>query len=105
MNGGKHFQRREEDFLCGHCNTPVTGDGYTNHCPQCLWSKHVDVYPGDRLEKCGGMMEPILLEYAGKEQKLTHQCVLCGYKKRNRVQEDDNLSMLIHLAKKIADTL
>ena len=23
-------------------------NGYTNHCSQCLWSKHVDINPGDR---------------------------------------------------------
>ncbi|MEK7158524.1 MAG: RNHCP domain-containing protein, partial [Patescibacteria group bacterium] len=42
------FQRRVEDFTCESCGAQVTGDGYTNHCPQCLVSKHVDVYPGDR---------------------------------------------------------
>ena len=26
----------------------MKGNGYTNHCPKCLWSKHVDINPGDR---------------------------------------------------------
>jgi len=59
---GKKFQRQKEDFVCGECGTTVSGTGYTNHCPQCLWSMHVDVNPGDRAAACGGMMEPKKVE-------------------------------------------
>ena len=55
----KMFQKNVEDFVCGNCGGEVVGNGYTNHCPKCLWSKHVDINPGDRAEKCGGMMKPI----------------------------------------------
>ena len=55
----KQFVRRREDFVCEHCGTKVVGDGYTNHCPKCLWSKHVDIMPGDRAEDCQGLMRPI----------------------------------------------
>jgi Zn finger protein HypA/HybF involved in hydrogenase expression len=48
------FKRTIEDFTCEHCGEQVTGNGFTNHCPQCLWSKHVDIDPGDRLALCGG---------------------------------------------------
>ena len=58
----KRFSRRTEDFTCEHCGTKVKGNGYTNHCPQCLYSKHVDINPGDRLSDCGGLMEPIDIE-------------------------------------------
>lgn len=44
----KHFTKTVEDFICAHCGTHVRGNGYTNHCPECLWSKHVDNNPGDR---------------------------------------------------------
>jgi len=55
-------------------------NGYTNHCSQCLWSKHVDINLGDRspellqlfcrlsnqpnprLAECQGMMEPVVVE-------------------------------------------
>ena len=42
------FTRKVEDFTCEHCGREVHGNGYTNHCPHCLHSKHVDVNPGDR---------------------------------------------------------
>ncbi|HYC79501.1 MAG TPA: RNHCP domain-containing protein, partial [Candidatus Binatia bacterium] len=55
----KLFQRTPENFVCENCGTKVSGNGYTNHCPNCLYSKHVDNNPGDRLNKCHGLMEPI----------------------------------------------
>jgi len=58
----KQFQKRKEDFTCGNCRLSVKGNGYTNHCPRCLWSLHVDVNPGDRSEVCRGMMRPIGVE-------------------------------------------
>ena len=54
--GGARFTRVVEDFTCGQCGAAVTGDGYTNHCPLCLWSRHVDINPGDRAAECGGLM-------------------------------------------------
>jgi hypothetical protein len=53
------FKKTKEDFVCEHCGKPVVGNGYTNHCPECLWSKHVDVNPGDRAATCLGLMEPV----------------------------------------------
>lgn len=50
----KKFQRQIEDFVCEKCGKEVKGDGYTDHCPRCLRSKHVDVNPGDRRSKCNG---------------------------------------------------
>ena len=61
----RKFQRKKEDFICENCNKKVKGDGYTNHCPACLWSKHVDINPGDRLAECKGMMKPIGLDKKG----------------------------------------
>ena len=58
----KLFQKTVEDFICEHCGNKVAGDGYTNHCPNCLWSKHVDVNPGDRAAICGGMMKAVKVE-------------------------------------------
>jgi Zn finger protein HypA/HybF involved in hydrogenase expression len=36
----KNFVRRKENFICEACGKKVTGDGYTDHCPACLWGKH-----------------------------------------------------------------
>jgi len=89
------FKRKIEDFVCGHCHVLVRGNGYTNHCPHCLWSRHVDIHPGDRAALCGGLMRPMSLELVGGEYIITHHCVDCGYEKRNRAAKDDELEKII----------
>lgn len=90
----KRFTRTKENFVCEQCGTEVRGNGYTNHCSQCLWSKHVDVNPGDRTEPCGGMMQPISLAKKKQKFSITHQCLRCGAERRNIVSEGDNLEQL-----------
>src|SRR3990167_4839651 len=68
----KKFQRKIEDFVCENCGCGVKGDGYTNHCPKCLWGKHVDVNPGDREEECGGMMKPIRSFFKRGDSVIVH---------------------------------
>lgn len=96
------FKRTREDFVCGHCGTSVTGDGYTNHCTACLWSKHVDIEPGDRAAACSGLMEPIALEGSTPDYVITHRCVLCGYERRNKVQAADSSDAVLGLARRKA---
>ncbi len=93
----RKFQRRTENFVCENCGASVTGDGYTNHCPQCLWSKHVDIHPGDRAAQCKGLMEPVGALQKGSETILIHRCVVCHHIKRNRTAADDNFDLLIEL--------
>ena len=40
-----------EDFICENCGKDVEKSSYTarDHCPYCLYSKHVDINPGDNL--------------------------------------------------------
>ncbi len=84
------FQKKIEDFVCEHCGAAVKGNGFTNHCPHCLWSKHVDINPGDRLSPCGGMMMPFKLESDRGRFMLSNKCVLCHYIKRNRLEPEDD---------------
>src|SRR3954468_18806725 len=98
MTDGKRFQRRIEDFTCEHCKAKVVGTGYTNHCPECLWSKHVDIHPGDRAEACGGMMEPVRIEVKNKEYTIIHRCVKCGIERPNKAVKEDNFQMLIQIS-------
>ena len=74
--------------------------GYTNHCPKCLWSKHVDVNPGDRNAQCGGMMEPIAIEGASSEYAIVHRCVRCGMERKNKADTLDSIEAIIAIAKK-----
>jgi hypothetical protein len=73
----------------------VHGDGYTNHCPGCLWSRHVDVHPGDRAAACRALMEPVALLYERGSFVLVHRCVACGHQRRNRTGAGDDLSVLL----------
>lgn len=91
------FTRKIEDFVCEHCGASVAGNGYTNHCPECLWSKHVDVYPGDRAEECKGMMEPIGQEIASGQHDILYRCVKCKMERRNKVAKADNRDILATL--------
>ncbi len=97
---GKKFVRRIEDFVCENCGRFVRGNGYTNHCPYCLWSKHVDIYPGDREESCHGMMEPIGVEIKKGEIRIIHKCKKCGKISINRKQENDNFELILELMKR-----
>ncbi len=99
----KKFQKTVEDFACQNCGREVVGSGYTNHCPHCLWSKHVDVYPGDRASECGGMMEPVGLENKKSEWSLIHKCLRCGHVKNNKASSQDDQDKIIELAKFVAN--
>ena len=93
----KRFTKRIEDFVCENCGFKVIGNGYTNHCPKCLYSKHVDINPGDRLEKCGGLMKPVSIEGSTGHYKIMHSCIKCGYKKINKVQDIDSIDSITGL--------
>ena len=96
----KKFQRTIEDFTCEHCQARVKGNGYTNHCPRCLWSKHVDVHPGDRASECGGMMKPVGIELKGQDYIILHRCEKCGHEKRNISAPEDDFEDILKLAPK-----
>jgi hypothetical protein len=92
------FTRTTEDFVCEKCSTKVEGNGYTNHCPNCLWSKHVDIFPGDRKAECGGMMKPIGIIKKGSEYTILHKCTVCGFEKPNKAVKNDNFQMIVQVS-------
>jgi hypothetical protein len=98
----KRFARNVEDFVCAKCGTDVTGDGYTNHCPKCLWSLHVDVNPGDRAEDCGGLMRPVGVEEKGGKRALLHRCEKCGAERRCKTSPHDDAQAIYALARDAA---
>lgn len=92
-----------ESFKCGHCKTfvgPTVGGGrHRNHCPLCLYSRHVDdARMGDRASGCGSLMAPIgrFLRPKGEEVVL-HRCLGCGFERHNRVAADDNALLVLQL--------
>lgn len=99
------------DFHCGHCNAPVSsarsfsGVHNRNHCPYCLWSRHLDLYDaGDRLSACKAPMQPIGLttkrsrnKYGSKngELMLVHLCTSCEHISINRIAADDDADTIM----------
>jgi hypothetical protein len=94
------FKRKIEDFVCENCGTSVAGNGFTNHCPKCLYSKHVDIFPGDRAENCDGLMKPIAAEENGGEWSITHHCLKCSKEQKNKVSKEDNFEKIIEISVK-----
>ncbi len=92
------FIKTPENFVCEKCGTEVLGDGYTNHCPNCLWSKHVDIDPGDRESICFGMMEPISVTKKGEEYIILHKCTVCGLEKPNKSVKTDNFDTIVKIS-------
>lgn len=97
------FTKIDEKFICENCGGKVTPLGYTcrNHCPKCLYSKHVDVNPGDRQEECHGLLKPIGLEINNRKgYVIIFRCNKCGVIRKNKAAEDDNMELLIKLSAK-----
>jgi hypothetical protein len=99
-HGGNSFT----SFRCQRCRLDVPADApgsrYRNHCPNCLWSRHLDDdTPGDRASDCGSSMEPIAITVrGGGEWVLVHRCLACDEIHLNRSAGDDNPLLLLRLA-------
>jgi hypothetical protein len=91
-------------FRCGNCRLDVSyrapGTAHRNHCPNCLWSRHLDDdRPGDRAAECGSLMEPIAVTVRGDgEWALVHRCAGCDELHLNRTAADDNPLILLRVA-------
>ncbi len=96
----KVFTKNDSGFICGNCGKEVPPLGYSsrNHCPFCLYSRHLDVNPGDRASDCGGLMRPAaVVSHPKKGFVITHKCTLCGSERNNKMQSDDDTALLIKL--------
>jgi len=92
-----------EEFKCRRCHTfvgPTIGGGrHRNHCPRCLYSRHVDARrPGDRASECGALMAPAgRFDRPDGEPVIVHQCGGCGVVRHNRLAADDDIIALTRL--------
>lgn len=96
------FKVIDESFICENCGKDVPKLGYScrNHCPFCLHSKHVDIEPGDRLQDCHGVLEPVGIEKNKKGFVIIFRCKKCGEIRKNKVAEDDDMNKIIELSAK-----
>ena len=69
-----------------------------DHCPFCLYSKHVDTNPGDRNNSCKGIMKPIGIEKYKDTYKIIYQCMKCKEKHKNIIAKDDDMNEIIHIS-------
>ncbi len=97
----KKFQECDEGFLCENCKKEVKPLGYTSrdHCPYCLYSKHVDINPGDRENSCKGLLKPIGIEKYKDTYKILYQCESCHQTHKNIIARDDDMETIIEISK------
>jgi hypothetical protein len=111
---GAYHTAQVSDFTCIHCHKFVSS-GYVvagvhnrNHCPYCLWSRHLDWHQaGDRLSACKGSMQPIGLSVKKIRKKygrcnhgelmLIHRCIDCGKIAINRIAADDDSQAAVNI--------
>ncbi len=114
----RRFEEHAHGFGCSHCSlwiplNETMGTHNRNHCPSCLWSRHMDDRtPGDRKSECRANMKPIALTFKGEsrdkyaemsgssanrlgELMLVHECVMDDQIRINRIAADDNPSALM----------
>jgi hypothetical protein len=88
------FIKINESFKCLYCGLFNEKDKHgscRNHCYYCLYSLHVDIYPGDRKESCNGLMKPIDIKTIGGKNIIYHKCLDCNKINKNKSLPDDNL--------------
>jgi hypothetical protein len=101
-------------FRCRRCQAYVytqpiiSGVQNRNHCPYCLWSRHMDqTKPGDRMSACKAIMQPIGLTVKQRRNRygretygelmVIHRCNDCGNLSINRIAADDRADRLLEL--------
>jgi hypothetical protein len=106
-----------QNFKCRQCgffvtaNRELSGVNNRNHCPRCLWSRHMDLHTaGDRKSECKSRMEPIGLtckqtnkRYGQNDQgelMLIHRCTGCDKVSINRIAADDDIQVISRIFEK-----
>jgi hypothetical protein len=103
QRGHSYNHQDSNAFICGHCKRTVPagtpGTRHRNHCPWCLWSRHLDERTGDRKSACYGQMEPIAIWVKEDgEWSIVHRCQSCSTVRLNRIAGDDSELTLLSLA-------
>lgn len=96
----KVFYKNDDSFVCEYCGFHVDKLGYTtrDHCPKCLYSKHLDINPGDRENKCHGLLKPVGIEKYKDTYKIIYKCIKCGEMHKNVMASDDSIDEIIKIS-------
>ena len=97
----KKFKEIDESFICEVCGKKVEKLNYSSrdHCPYCLYSKHVDINPGDRSNECQGLLKPIDIEKYKDTYKIIYQCEKCHQIHKNIIANDDSFDRILDIMK------
>ena len=100
------FKMINDSFVCENCGKEINKHpewSARNHCPFCLYSKHLDInLPWDRLSNCLWLMHPIDIEYKkNKGNMIKHKCTKCNKEILNKIAPDD---YFLNFVKKINKT-
>jgi Zn finger protein HypA/HybF involved in hydrogenase expression len=97
----KKFMKNDDEFICENCHQKVSKLNYTSrdHCPYCLYSKHVDINPGDRENTCLGLLKPIDIEKYKDTYKIIYKCKKCHQIHKNVMANDDNYDEILNIMK------
>lgn len=95
----KKFNMLDEQFVCENCGRNVEKLKYSarDHCPYCLYSKHVDILPGDRKNNCHGLLKPIDIEKHKNTYKIIYKCSKCRQIHKNIIANDDNFEEILKI--------
>lgn len=98
----KKFNEIDDEFICENCGKKVPKLVYSSrdHCPFCLYSKHVDINPGDRMNNCKGLLVPIDIEKFKNTYKIIYKCNKCQKLHKNIMAKDDSIEKIINLSVK-----
>lgn len=96
----KSFVKNDNGFICENCKYEVKPLNYTSrdHCPNCLYSLHIDINPGDRKNNCYGLLKPIGIEKYKHTYKIIYKCIKCGQIHKNIMASDDNMDEIIRIS-------
>lgn len=99
----KKFIKNNETFVCDNCGgtVPLHATSSRDHCCFCLFGKHVDINPGDRLNECKALLKPIGIKSASGKTQIAYDCVKCNQRVLNIVADDDNSKVLSDLYSKV----
>ena len=94
------FVKNNEAFICIACGREVAAhpSSSRDHCNHCLTGQHVDVHPGDRMNECGGVLEPIGLQMRSGKTQIVFRCKKCRAQVLNVVAPDDDQALIAELA-------
>ncbi|MCA9392334.1 RNHCP domain-containing protein [candidate division WWE3 bacterium] len=96
----KVFSKRNEGFTCENCGQEIFPhpSSSRDHCNYCLYSKHVDINPGDRQNDCQGLLEPIGMRRKYQKDQIVYRCVKCKQLAYNVIAPDDDNNMIVVLS-------